>query len=178
MAINPDYLEEEDVQKFISVIKSERDKLLFRLIYATGMRISEALRFNISKDFNPKTFEMKVFGKGSKWRTVVPLTVKDRKIIPDKELMDEITTYCNRIETSIPFNVSSRWARKLTEQLGKKVGLPQAHPHIFRHSFAVRMTKNGMPLPFLQRLLGHSSLAITGVYQRFNITDILTYLNQ
>lgn len=47
----------------------------------------------------------------------------------------------------------------------KAAGLPdQVTPHTLRHSIAVHYLINGAPITFVQRLLGHASLATTGIY--------------
>jgi len=40
----------------------------------------------------------------------------------------------------------------------------RVHAHGFRHTFAVELTREGVPVIYIQRLLGHSSLATTSVY--------------
>jgi len=52
----------------------------------------------------------------------------------------------------------------------RHAGLPEsATPHSFRHSIAVHYLVNGAPITFVQRLLGHASLATTGIYTQ--LTD-------
>jgi integrase len=40
----------------------------------------------------------------------------------------------------------------------------RAHAHALRHTFAVELAREGVPMPLIQQLLGHSSLAVTSVY--------------
>ncbi|MGH2600736.1 MAG: tyrosine-type recombinase/integrase, partial [Dehalococcoidia bacterium] len=54
----------------------------------------------------------------------------------------------------------------LVRRLGAGVGVVGAHPHMFRHGFAVEFLLAGGPLPILQTLLGHSSIEQTARYLR------------
>lgn len=49
---------------------------------------------------------------------------------------------------------------------------PRCHPHTARHSFAVDKLKRGMPLPILQRILGHQDIATTAIYLKFVVDDL------
>jgi integrase/recombinase XerD len=40
----------------------------------------------------------------------------------------------------------------------------RCHPHGLRHTFAVNLARNGVPAAFIQRQLGHESLATTSIY--------------
>lgn len=49
---------------------------------------------------------------------------------------------------------------------------PRCHPHTTRHSFAVDKLKRGMPLPILQRILGHADIGTTAIYLKFVVDDL------
>jgi len=62
--------------------------------------------------------------------------------------------------------------KKTLARLAEKAGwTKRVHPHGFRHTFAVNLARNGMPVPFIQRQLGHESLATTGIYLAEISTD-------
>ena len=65
-------LEQEEVKKLIGAAKSERDRLLLQLLYATGLRVSEVCSLNWS-DLKPRSSggQATVIGKGGKARTVL-----------------------------------------------------------------------------------------------------------
>lgn len=51
-------------------------------------------------------------------------------------------------------------------------GISRCSIHLFRHIFACNWLKNGMPLPVLQRILGHSNIQTTMQYLKIGITDM------
>jgi type 1 fimbriae regulatory protein FimB len=60
---------------------------------------------------------------------------------------------------------------RLFQSLAERAGLPASkrHPHCLKHAAGFIYAENGVPLASIQRLLGHKSLASTGVY--ISVTD-------
>jgi len=54
----------------------------------------------------------------------------------------------------------------------------RAHPHVFRHTFAVRAVRAGMPPMMLARILGHSSPTVTMVYYHLLGTDVRPFVER
>ena len=54
----------------------------------------------------------------------------------------------------------------------RRSGIENANPHRFRHTFAVDMVREGMPLAVLKRLLGHSSIEMTMRYVNLSAEDV------
>jgi integrase/recombinase XerC len=149
-----------------------RDKAILWLLYASGLRISEALSLTPSMlHDNPMT----ITGKGNKQR-LVPL-------LPEtKEAIDIYLTLCPfplaRSEPAFrgakggPLN--ARMTQLLMERMRGALNLPDtATPHALRHSFASHLLGNGADLRVIQDLLGHASLSSTQIYTEVNRTHLL-----
>jgi integrase/recombinase XerC len=156
--------------------QSLRDKALLLLIYASGMRISEALsitKSHINDDY------IKILGKGGKER-IIPWVLAS-KVAVQKYL--EVVPYdiesgpVFRSERGKPLQ-SATFSRKLVI-LRRNLGLPEhLTPHAFRHSFATHLLENGADLRSIQELLGHKSLSTTQRYTKVNVGHLMSVYNK
>ena len=59
----------------------------------------------------------------------------------------------------------SSYVRSIIKRLGIQAGIPKrVHSHGLRHTHAYELMMEGIPIPIIQRQLGHSSLATTDIY--------------
>ncbi len=150
-----------------------RDTALVTLLYATGLRISEAL--SIRYGDVPFGESIRILGKGKKERQLPVLPVAREtvenylRVLPyDLEADDVIF----RGIRGGP--LSARQAAKLMEQLRARLGLPaSATPHALRHSFASHLLAAGGDIRAIQELLGHASLSTTQVYTKIDEAKLL-----
>lgn len=150
-----------------------RDTALLTLLYAAGLRISEALA--LTGGDLPLPDALRVTGKGGKER-VVPLLAPARQAI---QRYVELCPYT--IDEDAPLfrasrggAFSSRMAQALMERLRIRLGLPSsATPHALRHAFATHLLANGADLRAIQDLLGHESLSTTQSYTSVEAQKIL-----
>ena len=145
-----------------------RNKALLTLIYASGLRVSEALSIT-RKHIDNHEF-IKILGKGNKER-LIPW-IQESRLLVEKYL------------NSIPFTIENDepvFRGKLGRPLQRAVfnreliylrrllGLPEyLSSHAFRHSFATHLLENGADLRSIQELLGHQSLSTTQRYTKIN----------
>ena len=140
-----------------------RNKTLFTLIYAAGLRLNEALQLNKIDVKDMDT--IRITGKGGKVRNI-PL------IESAKVLIEELLNINPKQEIVSPLflglkgkRLSSRQVQKIIEEIRNKLSLPKTvTPHALRHSFATHLLEKGVDLRTLQELLGHSSLSTTQGY--------------
>ncbi len=145
-----------------------RDRALLELMYACGLRVSEAIGLEVG-DVDLDEGMMRARGKGSKER-IVPV---------GSSAVDALRRYLSRgrpvlvgarVESSL--FVNHRGAR-LTRQGVYKIIQSYAHsaglgermtPHTLRHTFATHLLAGGCDLRSLQEMLGHADLATTQIY--------------
>ena len=154
----PAYINAEEFEKLIKVVKKPHHKLAFILAFSAGLRVSEIINLKQEHlDFQGKRIFIKE-GKGGKDR-VVPLP----KGFPQSYLK-YIPLKCGVRALEISFKGAVKRAKIQREGL---------HFHSLRHSFAIRCMEMGMPLNQIQVLLGHESISTTSVYLKINPKDAL-----
>ncbi len=145
-----------------------RDQALFELLYASGMRASEAMGLDLL-DVDLKISFVRVLGKGSKER-LVPLGEKAKKslenymvkarpqILKNKEhpalFLDQ---HGKRLSRQGLWWIVKKWVKILS--LSSKIS-----PHTLRHTFATHLLEGGADLRSVQEMLGHANIATTQIY--------------
>jgi site-specific recombinase XerD len=140
-----------------------RDTAILELLYASGARRAEVASVALANvDLAERT--IRVTGKGNKERTVVI----------NHAAADAIEAYLRvRPRSSDPALFLGRGGKGLTPKhiwrifrdVYRVSGIQKrATPHTLRHSFATHLVENGVDLETVRELLGHESLATTGIY--------------
>lgn len=162
----------------------QRDAALLELLYATGMRVSEACALTLQQ-YLPQEGLVRVIGKGNKER-LVPLGEGTIANI-DAWLRDgrlALSPRCDAVILNAKGNALSRVsAWKILSDHAWKAGI-QDHdesrqkyanrvtPHVLRHSFATHLLEGGADLRAVQEMLGHSSITTTEIYTHMDITTL------
>jgi integrase/recombinase XerD len=169
----PKFLNRDQMEKLIqapdiSKPNGLRDRAMFELLYATGIRVSELILLK-TINLDEQKGLIRVTGKGNKQR-IVPV---------HQEALNMMGRYAEtaRLELlkgrSSPFLFVTARGGAMTRQAfwnsvrlnGKKVGIfHNLSPHVLRHTFATHLLEGGADLRSLQAMLGHSDLATTEVY--------------
>ncbi len=148
-----------------------RDRALMELLYACGLRVSEAAGLERGHLMLEQKF-VRVFGKGSKERLV---PVGDRALGWLQRYLAEAYPKLNpgfgeeklfvALEKSGPRALSRQEIWKQIKKHAAKAGVQEnVSPHMFRHSFATHLLEGGMNLRSVQQLLGHSDISTTQIY--------------
>jgi integrase/recombinase XerD len=129
---------------------------LLMFLYLTGARISEVLnlRWRDLRAFN-NAGEAHIVGKGRKRRTV---------FLSVELWVDLMTLKGEAGETDRPFPFTSQNAWKVVKKAGEAAGIEDVHPHLFRHAFVSHLLAENAPLADVCEAVGHSSIAMTGLY--------------
>jgi integrase/recombinase XerD len=156
----PVVLSKEEVVKLIAAAPRRRSQLLLKLLYASGLRVSELVNLRLM-DIEGTTITVH-HGKGG----------KDRVTILPQSLANEITVYIrdHRL-THLLFPgkhgkpLTTRNVQAIIVRAAKRAGI-QKHvtPHKLRHSFATHLLEAGTDVRVIQELLGHSNLQTTQIY--------------
>ena len=160
------FLEKKEVEKIISSIKPEgsrnlRDRALITVLFSTGLRISEALALEWT-DFEEqtgKTMELPIIGKGG-WQRVIYFSPEALKAVSEY-----MKTRNDILDEQLLFPITSRCAQKMVIERAKAAGITKrVTPHVFRHSLATDLLKQGVDIRFVSEFLGHRSLNNTMIY--------------
>ena len=133
--------------------------LILKLIYLSGLRISEALNLKWS-DINHQDNSIYVYGKGSKERKVF---IINDYLVQLKNL-EKNNQYIFTINKK---KISTRSVNKFLQNCyNNSLIKNKLSSHIFRHSFATTMLENNADIRHIQKLLGHSSISTTEIYTK------------
>ena len=162
----PRALSREEVRSLFQAMEGgtrtdHRNRVLFHLLYVCGLRIGEAVRLEIG-DVDLEAGILRVIGKGDKERRLYLKRMTVR-------LLDEYIAEHSLTGLLFPgwqgHHVATSTMQYQFQRYVEKAGFQKkVTPHTLRHSAAVHYLLGGAPLSFVQHLLGHESLATTGVY--------------
>lgn len=162
--------------EFAEDFGGQQQRLLLELLYATGMRRSEASSLKIS-DIDLGRQVLRVRGKGDKER-----------LLPFAGYLSDLLENFLALRaamfpgTNEPWLFLNRKAEQLSPEsiyqivrknLSRVTTVEQRSPHVLRHSFATHLSNNGAALNAIKELLGHSNLAATQVYMHNSIERLI-----
>jgi integrase/recombinase XerD len=169
----PKVLTIHEMELLLSFPKAEdplalRDRAIFELMYACGLRVSELAGLSL-QDVDTKEGYLRCFGKGSKER-VLPVGSAARRSL-EAYLQRGRPQHASGLNANALF-LSARgkplervaiW--KILRKRAGEAGLDAPpSPHVLRHSFATHLLEGGADLRSIQELLGHASIATTEIY--------------
>ena len=154
-----------------------RDRLMFEILYQTGIRSSELIGLTVDR---VKQDQIKVIGKRKKER-IIPITPELNKLIQEyKKLRTKFNTETNNF--FVLDNGKKLYPkfvyRKINNYLSIATDLEKRSPHVLRHTFATHMLNNGAGLEILKDLLGHANLSATQVYTHNSFAQLNTIYSQ
>lgn len=184
----PIYLSIDEIFHLLDTVNNEtlptkyplRDKTIFELFYATGVRCSELINIRLS-DIDLEQKIIRIFGKGR----------KERIVLFGQKAKDRLIAYLNH-ERAHPTSrneplflnyrnegLTSRSVQRIFEMFRQFLQLDRhITPHKIRHSFATHLLNQGVDLRVVQELLGHKTLSSTEKYTHVSLEDLSRLCNQ
>ncbi len=151
--------------------QADRTRAIFLLLLDTGLRASELCGLKMHQIDN-RNQRVQVLGKGARERSI-PFSPRTAQA-----LWRYLTTRTD-IEQDDPVFVTSlnrpldrNQLGKIVQRIGNRAGVPNAHPHRFRHTMAIQYLRNGGDPYTLQTILGHFSLDMVRHYLALAQIDI------
>ena len=166
----PKVISYEEIEKLLKNRLTIKEKAVFELLYATGLRVSELVNLAV-KNVDFKTGLIRTTGKGSKDR-IVPMGKKAKEALSrymkERNLLLKAKMGSGAESDYIFLNdksekISRQWVYNFIKKQGETIN-KTISPHTIRHSFATHLLENGADLRAVQELLGHRSVVTTQLY--------------
>lgn len=164
-------LDEAEVGRLIAAAPEGRDRVLLKLLYISGFRVSElcALKWRDAVP-RPEGGQLTVFGKGGRTRTIAVKAAMWKEVHsiragagPDEPI------FASRRGGG---HLDASQARRIVYAAAEKAGLGRkVSPHWMRHAHASHALDRKAPIHLVQATLGHASVSTTGRYLHARPTE-------
>jgi len=170
----PTILSKEEIQKIVSVTRNVSHRLIFQLMYSSGLKLDELLGLRVGDvDIDGKTLVIR--SNGRRGRKSKP----DRKTIMSEKVAPMLHAFVvDREDTDYVFpgidggHMTPRAVQKAFKQALKKAGIKKrASCNSLRHSFAVHLLEKGVDIKHVRKLLGHARTETTSIYKKLVSED-------
>jgi site-specific recombinase XerD len=155
---------------------AQRDRLIIRLLFSTGMRAGELLGLN-TEDIEIEQRRIHLFRTKTQTETYIPIS---------HSLQCEFSAWLEHLPNIAP---GILWPATVTpgtrdgifqydglkmmlRRRCKRAGIKAYLPHSFRHGCAVHIIQRGGDISLVKELLGHRDLMTTQVYLRFDVAQL------
>lgn len=167
----PIVLSPEEVVRFLACVASTKHRAILTTIYASGLRVSEAVALRLA-DIDSSRMVLRVDqGKGR----------KDRYVMLSPRLLEVLRDYW-RIERPKPWlfpgdveghHITKNAVEQACQKAHRACGIDKpVTPHSLRHAFATHLLESGTDVRRIQLLLGHRSLSTTSRYLKIATSSL------
>ncbi|MED4017010.1 site-specific tyrosine recombinase/integron integrase [Sutcliffiella cohnii] len=162
----PKALTIEELELLRESCKTVRERAFIEVFYATGCRLSEIQKLNVS-DINFQSMSCKVIGKGNKEREVY---LSFKALFHLKKYLQSRNDDCEALFVTQrkPYRrLTGRGIQREVKNISRNCGLEdKVHVHVLRHTFATLTLNQGADIVAIQEILGHSDPSTTQRYAR------------
>jgi integrase/recombinase XerD len=159
----PIVLSREEVLRFLQCVPSRKQRMVLTTMYATGMRVGEAVQLAVADIDSRRMTILVARGKGNKQR-LIPLS---QKLLTELRLFWQthrhpVWLFPSRLpDRHLGIDVLDRTVQKAKVRASLK---RRFSTHALRHTFATELLEAGVDLFSIQKILGHKSLSTTAIY--------------
>ncbi len=183
----PEFVEKNKIEHLLNDIDfgdnftAIRNKTIFEVFYATGIRSSELINLK-EQDIDLKRSTIKVIGKRNKER-IIPFSNKLSNLLEIylEKKHKEISEQKANTHLFVTIKGGKMYAKlvyiMINSYLNKVTTLSKKSPHVLRHTFATHMLNSGADLNAIKELLGHSNLSSTQIYTHNTIDKLKSIYN-
>lgn len=159
----PTVLSVSEIGQILSKIDNIKHKAIISMIYAHGLRISEAINLKVNSIDSKRGYVVIQQSKGNKDR-LIPINTEALQILRDYYKKYRPTFYLFEGHPQGRYSATS--IRRILDNAIKDAGIikPGVTVHTLRHSYATHLLENGTPLRVIQQLLGHANSKTTEIY--------------
>ncbi|HLC55196.1 MAG TPA: site-specific tyrosine recombinase/integron integrase [Candidatus Nanoarchaeia archaeon] len=166
----PTVLSRDEIEKLISVPKNFKHRILIKMMYGSGLRVSECVKIKIEDiDLQEKTGRVQG-GKGN----------KDRNIYLSEDCIKDIQEFLATRKGSNPYlfnvgdhHICARQAQKIVQHSAREAGIKRrVFCHALRSSYATHLLEDGTDIRVIQTLLGHEYLETTQIYTKVSTAQL------
>lgn len=171
---------QEQIEAFLKAAKESpeprRNEAIVLFLYDTGVRASELCGLRM-RDLDLSSRHAYVLGKGNKHRLVY-FSRETGKALSNylrksKREMDD-PVFLSSVGRRAGLAMTRSGLQQLIERMGRAAGIKatKVSPHVFRHSAAIQLLRNGCDVYSLMSLMGHTSLTICQNYLKLSKLDL------
>lgn len=159
-----------ELEKLRRACKTKRELAIVDTLYSTGCRVAELSNMKKS-DVNRDDKSIHIIGKGKKYNICYFNTNAQISVNEYLNSRKDDNEYLFVMSRSPFAKLSTTAIEGIFRTLSKRTGL-KVTPHIMRHTSATLALQNGMPLPQVQKMLGHANSTTTMIYAEVLQDDI------
>lgn len=159
-----------EMEKMRKACDNVRNLALVDFLYATGCRVSEVVRLDIS-DVDFEKMECIVLGKGNKERKMYLTEVAAMHL---QEYLNSREDSCEALFVGRGKRLGKNGIETIIKGLGKMAGVENAHPHRYRRTLATNLLDRGMNIQDVAAILGHADLKTTQIYCYISQANVKT----